>query len=66
MMLFKSVTAFYCSKTKDFECTCSVSKYVFLDKNKDENVHRFVLSAIRGEILDRERERYTGYLLYMV
>ena len=25
--------------------------------NKDENVHRFALSAIRGEILERERER---------
>ena len=26
-------------------------------KNKDENVHRFALSAIRGELLERERER---------
>ena len=24
--------------------------------NKDENVHRFALSAIRGELLERERE----------
>ena len=26
-------------------------------KNKDENVHRFALSAIRGELLEREIER---------
>ena len=25
--------------------------------NKDENAHRFALSAIRGEILEREREK---------
>ena len=25
--------------------------------NKDENVHRFSLSAIRGELLKREKER---------
>ena len=25
--------------------------------NKDENAHRFALSAIRGELLERERER---------
>ena len=25
--------------------------------NKDENFHRFALSAIRGELLKRERER---------
>ena len=25
--------------------------------NKDENVHRFELSAIRGVLLERERER---------
>ena len=25
--------------------------------NKDENVHRFALSVIRGELLDRERKR---------
>ena len=25
--------------------------------NKDENVHRFELSAIRGELLEREREK---------
>ena len=44
--------------------------------NKDKNVHRFALSAIRGELLERERERgkeikrerdsfgllFTGYL----
>ena len=26
-------------------------------RNKDENVQRFALSAIRGELLERERER---------
>ena len=26
-------------------------------KNKDENAHRFALSAIRGEFLEREREK---------
>ena len=25
--------------------------------NKDENVHRFALSVIRGKLLDRERKR---------
>ena len=25
--------------------------------NKDENVHRFELSAIRGELLEREKDR---------
>ena len=25
--------------------------------NKDENVHRFALSAIRGELVERESER---------
>ena len=25
--------------------------------NKDENVHKFALSAIRGELLEREREK---------
>ena len=40
--------------------------------NKDVNDHRFVLSALRGELLERERERdcfwilYTGYLLSIV
>ena len=41
-----------------------------ITKNKDEKVHRFSLSAIRGELLERKRERdkkivlgyYTGYL----
>ena len=28
---------------------------VCLEFNKDENVHRFALSAIRGELLERER-----------
>ena len=27
-----------------------------LKNNKDENVHRFALSAIRGKLLKRERE----------
>ena len=26
------------------------------ENNKDKNVHRFALSAIRGELLERERE----------
>ena len=40
--------------------------------NHDEKVHRFALSAIRGEVLERERVRdsfwilYTGYLLSIV
>ena len=39
--------------------------------NKDENAHRFALSAIRGELLERERDsfgilQYTGYLLSVV
>ena len=44
-----------------------------MSTNKDENVHRFALSAIRGEHLERDRKRkrksdsfgilYTGYLL---
>ena len=38
---------------------------VFYD-NKDENVHKFSLSAIRGELLEREREKerelVLGYL----
>ena len=25
--------------------------------NKDENFHRFALSAIRGELVEKERER---------
>ena len=42
-------------------------------KNKDDNVHRFALTAIIGELLEREREKererksfgilYAGYLL---
>ena len=45
-------------------------------KNKDETVHRFALSALRGELLEREREKdreresigilFTGYLLSIV
>ena len=34
--------------------------------NEDENVHRFALSAIRGGVLERERDSfgilYKGYL----
>ena len=26
-------------------------------KNKDENAHRFALSAIKGELLERERKK---------
>ena len=32
-----------------------------LHENKDENVHRFVLSAIREELLERGRELVLGY-----
>ena len=36
-------------------------------KKKDENVYRFALIALRGELLERERDSfgisYTGYLL---
>ena len=28
-----------------------------LHKNKDENVHQFALSALRGELLERKIER---------
>ena len=38
----------------------SVAKSIILcykHFNKDENVHSFALSAIRGELLERERER---------
>ena len=28
-----------------------------MHQNKVENVHRFALSAIRGELLERKRER---------
>ena len=31
--------------------------YVERKRNKDENVHRFALSAKRGKLLERERER---------
>ena len=42
--------------------------------NKDENVHKFALSAIRGELLERKKKSerysfgmlYTGYLLSIV
>ena len=35
--------------------------------NKDENVHRFALSAMRGELLkrDSEKERDSFKILYM-
>ena len=40
------------------------------ETNKYENFHRFALSAIRGELLERERYSfgilYTGYLLSIV
>ena len=32
-------------------------KNILLPHNKDENVHRFALSAIRGDLLEREREK---------
>ena len=41
-----------------------------MKENKGENAHRFSLSAIRGELLERERDNfgilYTGYLLSIV
>jgi hypothetical protein len=38
-----------------------------LKEKKDENVHRFALSAIRGELLEKEIVLgYTGYLLSIV
>ena len=30
---------------------------VYVTKNKDENAHRFALSSIGGEHLERERDR---------
>ena len=48
-------------------------------KDKDENVHWFVLSTLRGNLLEIEREKkrereerdsfgnlYTGYLLFII
>ena len=32
---------------------------LILQNNKDENVHRFVISALRGELLGRERKKET-------
>ena len=29
-----------------------------LRKNKDENVHRFELSTLRGELFERERDSF--------
>ena len=48
--------------------------HYYLFRNKDENAHRFALSSIRGELLEREREKeidsfgilYTGYLFSLV
>ena len=36
--------------------------------NKDENVHRFALTTIKGELLERESFGilYTGYILSIV
>ena len=38
-----------------------VKKFIYhyhnVDYNMDENVHRFALSTIRRELLERERER---------
>ena len=43
-----------------------IAKYI----NKDDNVHRFALSAITGKLLERERDSfrilYPGYLLSIV
>ena len=47
--------------------SCFITIIKLLYTNKDENVHRFALSAIRGELLERERDSFgilnTGYLL---
>ena len=47
-----------------FHCKYTTVKYIIFDKildylssNKEENVHRFALSAIRGELLERGREK---------
>ena len=37
------------------------SQIIWIPKgNKVENVHRFALSALRGELLERERESVLG------
>ena len=37
-----------------------ISLKMYLRNYKDENVQRFALSAIRGELLERERDRGKG------
>ena len=32
--------------------------------NKDKNAHRFAFSAIRGKLLERERERYLWDIIH--
>ena len=43
---------------------------IIIKVNKDENVHKFALSDIRGELLESERYSfgilYKGYLLSIV
>ena len=57
---------FYFNCNENSLILCSV--FLF-HKNRDENVHRFALSAINWELLEREGERnsfetlYTGFLL---
>ena len=41
-------------------CTSKGKYYISFRKryiNKDENVHKFAISAIRGKLLEREREK---------
>ena len=50
--------------------------YLETKKNKDKNVHKNALNAIRGDLLEGEREKvrerdsfgilYTGYILFIV
>ena len=45
----------------------TLNQSLIISHRKDENVHRFALIALRGELLERERESsrilYTGYPL---
>ena len=38
-----------------YEISTSATRDRIYKSNKDENAHRFTLSTIRGEILERER-----------
>ena len=47
------------------KCVCDLinKQPITLNKNKDKNVHKFALSAIRGELLEREREKVRDIVL---